>query len=194
VRVVQRDADFDTAVLERVDVGHLGQPSQLFVPIRPDVDQQLDMAQGQASERGVRVLGEHHDLAHAVRRSGGNRKLRRIVCAHCQRREKILEHRHVPRPTGDFGRVLGVVAGRERVVFRWRQKCPVLPVSGVGNPLAAQRVPAEMGVRCVRRVARARRLDIVGQRVTRVQDKRTPIGLGQDPLEHQRASPDSAIF
>src|SRR5688572_14495393 len=61
VRVMQRDTDFDATVLERVNVRHMLQPCQLVVAIGPDVDQQLEMWEGQTSKRGGRVLrSEEH--------------------------------------------------------------------------------------------------------------------------------------
>ena len=68
VRMVQGDADLDAAVLEREHVLHFRPCAELDVPVRPDLEQQLDVRKRQRPERGTRVLGEHHHLGGAERR------------------------------------------------------------------------------------------------------------------------------
>ena len=53
VRMVQRDADLDAAVLEREDVLDVVARAELAVPVGPDLDHQLDVPERQRAERGI---------------------------------------------------------------------------------------------------------------------------------------------
>ena len=132
---------------------------ELDVAVGPDLEQQLEVRERQHAERRPGVLREHDDLASAAPRSGVDDRVRRIVCQRRQRREHVLEDRHLPRPLGHLGRVLRITRRGQRVVFRWREERAVLPVRGVGHPLTPQRVPAEVRVRVERRRVRARSVE-----------------------------------
>ena len=51
VRMVQRHADLDAAILERIDVLDVGARAELAVAVGPDVDEQLEVPQRQRAER-----------------------------------------------------------------------------------------------------------------------------------------------
>ena len=67
----------------------------------------------------------------------------------------------------------------------------MLPVSGVGDPFAAQRMPTHMRIRAMRKNTRTGCPQIVWELVATIEDKGAAIGLGEDPFVHYRDSPAS---
>ena len=149
MRMVQRDADFGAAIFEQQHIGNARARTELLRAFAPDLEQQLDMAQRQDAQRGFWVLREHHHFAMPGSRRGGYDQLRwrRRAGQHFgQGRKAVVEDRHIP-GTGRYFSGVGRVSGhRQRVVLGWWQECAVLAVGGISDPLAPQRVPAQ--VRC----------------------------------------------
>jgi hypothetical protein len=192
--MMERDADFDTAILEGEDVGHVRPRAQHRLPIRPHVDQQLEMRQRKRPERGTRILREDDDFARALARRGRNLQHGRIVRPGRKRRKEIVEHRDIPGAFGNFGRMIRIASRRERVVLGGGQEGAVLAMPRVGDPLAAQRMPAQVRVWRTRRAARTGRGQIAGQRRARVQRELPAVRLLQAPAVHYDASPRSALL
>ena len=108
--------------------------------------QQLEMIEAERTERGRR------DPACRRRPRSGRRPARvgtwsagaSAAALAAERGEAVVEHGHVPIAGRQLGRSLRVDRRGERVVFGRRQEGAVLAVRGVGHPLAAQRMPAQV--------------------------------------------------
>jgi hypothetical protein len=112
-------------------------------------------------------------------------KLRRIVCGQCQCRKQILENGDVPPSGWHLRGHRRIGCRRQRVVFARGQKRAVLAMAGVGDPLAAQRMPSEVCVgRAVARAARTGGRQTARNRVASVEQQRAAITLGQPELVH----------
>ena len=178
VRVVQRDADLDAPVLEREDVLHVVARAELGVAVSPDLEEQFEVPRERhGAERGLRVLREDDNLAGPEAGARVHDDLGRVVRERRQRREHVLEDRDLPRPLGHLGRVLRIARGRASGLYPGGgRNVRFCLCAGVRDPLAAQRVPAQMRVRIERAGVRARCVERVGQRLPAVEDER-PAGL-----------------
>ena len=103
-----------------------------------------------------------------------------------ERRKQVLEDRHIVLAGRQLRRAGGIARRRERVVLGRRQKRAVLAVAGVGDPLAAKRVPAQVAVRAGRDRVRARRAKVGGNGIAAVEHECPAVGLDQHPLVHRR--------
>ena len=188
VRMVQRDAHLDAPVFEGQHVLYTLICAQHRRAVCPHVDQQPDLLGGQAGERGVRILGEHHHLAAPHARP--HRHARNVHrCGRVQRQagKTVLEHRHVVCARRQLGGVGGVHRGGQGVVPRRRQKGAALAVRGVHHPLAPQRVPAQLR-RGRHRVAGAGNGAVYPDGLAAaVEGQRAPVGLEVVGLNHGRA-------
>ena len=112
---------------------------------RPDLQQQLDVVQRQRAERGrgscVNTTTSQWPSAGAVGTSAAADRARRCRRA---RESGCRTPRRPSSPAGTRSDSPGRRVARERVVLRRRQERAVLAVRGVGDPFAAQRMPAQV--------------------------------------------------
>src|SRR5687767_5120800 len=139
VRVVQGYADFHAAVLEGHDVLDFGYLSELAIAIPPHIDDELDVIERKSAEALFGILRKDNDLTDAARRLRVDGRWRHIVRrGHREGRKEILEDRDVVTASWKLCRICRVGRRRERIVFRRRKKCSVLPIRGICNPLCTQ--------------------------------------------------------
>jgi hypothetical protein len=177
VRMMERHANFDAAILEGKHILNLVARSERCVPIGPDVHQELEVRQRQQAERCRGILREHHHFADPAARRGGHAERWRRVGCQGERWKHVLENGDVPRTGGNLRRMPRIAARRKRVVLRRRKKCSVLPMAGVCHPFAAQRMPSQVRVRALRHCARTRCGQIRRQRIPRVERQQAPVRL-----------------
>jgi len=188
VRMMQRRADLDAAVLERKDIAHVVARAEPARAVAPDLDQELDVAERERAERRRPLGCVDDDLAVAAGGRGRDVQLGHLDRAlAAERGEAVVEHRDFPVAPGKLGRTLAIGRRRERVVLGRRLERPVLAVRRVRHPFAAQRMPTQMRLARERLGERARRIGDRRERRARIERQRAAVGLGQLERMHRAA-------